>query len=263
MTISGHFLFLVLALLTAWLVILFRVLWKLISASRLQTEPKTRNYSTIAGIGFAAIAVSALLALHLSWVSAGISQHLSIKAIRILSLFLFWSTLAGLLFCTSGAKKIRFLGIATCLVTGFWWLTLSMGSAISMGVARIVRHPVRYLIPEGYVGWVKIKHGEDADPLQMSNGEYICRIPANGILSISSKVEAGWARDEYFYYSPNGFLRELPDTGWGKGGMIWADHTDFPATPDGSLPRHSTESFYVGTEEQYHREETGSLIQSK
>jgi|SRR5271155_1625412 len=262
MVLSGGSLYLALVLLATWLALLCRTLWKLAAASP-QSKLDTRNYLTLAGIGLATIAAAALLALHLSWVSVDISQHLGVKAVRILSLLMFWPALAGLLLCTGGRGRIRFLGIATCLVTGLWWFSLYMGAAISMGAASIARHPTKYFIPEGYVGWLKINHGEKADPLQLSNGKYICRIPASGVLYTSSTVEDGWAEDEYLYYSGNGFLRELPETGWGNGGMIWANHNEFQATQDGSLPARFTESFYVGTEEQYRRNESHSVSQSQ
>ena len=252
MVLSGNSLYLALILLTAWLALLGRTLWNLAATSP-QSKPDTRNYLTFAGIGLATTAVAALLALHLSWVSVDISQHLGVRAVRILSLLMFWPALAGLLLCTGGRGRIRFLGIASCLVAGLWLFSLSMVAAISMGAAPIARHPTKYLIPEGYVGWVKINHGEKADPLQLSNGKYMCRIPASGVLDTSSNVEGGWAKDEYLYYSSSNVLRELPETGWGKGGMIWANRSEFQATQDGSLPSRFTESFYVGTEEQYHR----------
>ena len=265
MVINGRALFLVLLLLAVWFAFLCRTLWKLVRASSLGSEPKMRGYATLVGIGCAAIAVGALLALHLSWISTEMSQRLGLKAIRIMSLLLFWPTLAGLLLSTGGRGRIRFLGIATCLITGLWWFSLSVGAAISMGAAPMARHPTRYLIPEAYVGWVKIKHGEDAGPLEMSNGKYICRIPVNGTLYTSSRPEDGWAKDEYFYYSGSGSLRELPETGWGKGGMIWAGHSEFQATQGGSMPARFTEVFYVGTEEQYHRNEShsGESLQPK
>lgn len=167
--LSGNSLYLALMLLTAWLVLLGKTLWNLAAKSP-QSKPDTRNYLTFAGIGLVAAAVVALLALHFSWVSVDISQRLGARAIRILSLLLFWPTLAGLLLCAGGRGRIRFLGIATCLVTGLWWFSLSMLPAIP-GTAPIVRHPTKYLIPEGYVGWVKINHGEKAAPLQLSNGQ--------------------------------------------------------------------------------------------
>jgi hypothetical protein len=260
MVLSGEFLYIILVLLASWLALLCRALWKLVRASSPQ---KTRTYVTLAGIGSAALAVGSLLALHLSWVSVDISQQLGVKAIRILSLLLFWSTLTGLLLCVGGRGRVRFVGIGTCLITGLWWFSLLMTSAISMGGASIARHPTRYLIPEGYVGWVKIKHGENADPLPLLNGEYICRIPESGVLGTSSALEDGWAKDEYFYYSGNGKSRELRNTGWGRGGMIWAENIEWELSREGSRPKKFAENFYVGTEDQYHHNEGHPIHQSQ
>src|SRR5262249_19045994 len=138
---------------------------------------------------------------------------------------LFWPTLAGFVLCIGGAGRVRFLGIATCLGTGLWWFTLAMDSAISMGAPPIARHPTRFLVPKAYIGWVKIEYGRSAPPLEISNGKYVCRIPAGGVLATSSPLEEGWAKDEYFYYSEDGSTEVLPDTGWGGGGMIWAEST--------------------------------------
>ncbi len=255
--ISGRLLDLVLILLAAWLVLLCRIWWNLLRPPPLDREPRTpRNYLTIAGIGFSAVAVGALLALHLSWISVGISQHLGVAAIRILSLLLFWPTLTGLVLSAAGTGRIRLLGVGTSLATGLWWLSLSMGAAIAMGAPPIARHPTKFLVPQGYVGWVKIQHGESGPPLEMSNGAFVCRIPASGILQTSSPLEDGWAKDEYFYYSEDGSLHPLPDTGWGGGGMIWAGNTEWQQTGNGTRPTQFSEKFYVGREDQYHRNES-------
>ena len=177
-------------------------------------------------------------------------------AIRILALLLFWLTLVGLVLCAVGVGRIRWLGFGTSLVTGLWWLSLSVDAAISMG-APIARHPTKFLIPQGYVGWVKIEYGESAPPLEMSNGVYICRIPASGILQTSSSLEVGWAKDEYFYYSEDGSLRSLPDTGWGGGGMIWGGNTESQLIGNGIRPARFSENFYVGREDQYHKNVMG------
>jgi hypothetical protein len=254
MVISGRWLGLVVILLTAWLVLLYRTWWKLLRTPPPESERRTtRDYLTISGIGSSAVAVGVLLALHLSWISVGISQHLGIAAIKILSLLLFWPTLAGLVLSAAGAGRIRWLGVGTSLITGLWWLSLSVGAAISMGAPPIVRHPTKFLIPQGYVGWVKIEHGEGGPPLEMSNGIYICRIPTSGILQTSSMLEDGWAKDEYFYYSEDGSLRTLPDTGWGGGGMIWGGNTEFQLAGNGIRPKRFSENFYVGREDQYHK----------
>ncbi len=202
---------------------------------------------TLAGIGFSTAAVGSLLVLHLSWVSPAISQHLGVTAIKVLSVFLFWPTLAGLLLSAFGSGRMRFLGIGTTLITGLWWFSLSMAATIFMGAPPIARHPTKFLIPEGYVGWVSIRYGEkDATGLEVNNGTRICQITDVGLLRTSSSVEKGWAKDKYFYYSQDGSLHALKDTAWGQGGMIWGDSYEWKQTV-------VAEYFYVGTEEQYHR----------
>jgi hypothetical protein len=123
--------------------------------------------------------------------------------------------------------------------------------------AVTARHPTIFLIPKGYIGWIKIEYGRNALPLEMSAGKYICRIPASGVLATSSPLEEGWAKDEYFYYSEDGSTEVLPDTGWGRGGMIWA------ASVSGISPtaKQFTQTFYVGREDQYHRNESHQTTQ--
>jgi len=255
MVIGGWSLYIVVTLLTLWVVLLCRTCWILLRAQLLSAASTTRNRLTIAGVVFSTIAVAALLALHLSWMSVESSQRLGVGGIRILALLLFWSTLAGLLLSTVGTGQKRILAIATCLATGLWWFTLWGVAAISMGSSPMARHPVVYLIPDGYVGWIRIRHGEEAPRLELSNGKYICRIPASGILSTSSEQENGWAKDEYFYYSEAGSQQSLPDTGWGGGGMIWAGSDEWQSA-DGSKPKQFLEKFYVGKEDQYRRNES-------
>ncbi len=128
-----------------------------------------------------------------------------------------------------------------------------MGVAISMG-APIARHPTKFLIPQNYVGWVEVKYGDaNAPALQMKNGTFICKIPEDGLLGTSSPLEGGWAKDEYFYYSQDGSVHALKDTGWGFGGMIWGGSVEWQQTANGSKSRQVAEYFYVGTEEQFHR----------
>jgi hypothetical protein len=69
---------------------------------------------------------------------------------------------------------------------------------------RDTRCPDRYLVPMGYVGWVKIIYNDkDSPPLPIENGCHLVRIPTNGVLKTSSKIECGNANDEYYYYSEN------------------------------------------------------------
>lgn len=108
--------------------------------------------------------------------------------------------------------------------------------------APLARHPVKYLIPEGYVGWVQVKFGVPTAPaLPLEGRMIVCHFPEDGLLSTSSSVEEGWAKDQYFYYMSDGSTEALKETGWGYGGMVW-----------GSQNSATEEYFYVGTEQQFH-----------
>jgi hypothetical protein len=71
-------------------------------------------------------------------------------------------------------------------------------------------------------------------------------------LKTSSRIEDGWAKDEYFYYAQNGAIHPIPVTGWGLGGLIWDRSIGCQANPGGSCPPDVNEVFFVGTEEQFH-----------
>ena len=252
MVLSGGWLAVVLLLLSIWFALLFRTFWEFLKA-RANGQTGLRNHLTIAGLGFSTIAVGSLLLLHLSWVSPTVSQYLGLTPIKMLAALLFWPTLAGLLLCVAGSGRVRFLGIGTTLITALWWFTLVMAAGISMGTP-IARHPTEFLIPEAYVGWVYITYGEKgAIELEIKSRTRICRIPDIGVLRTSSALEQGWAKDEYFYYSKDGSLHVLKDTGWGKGGMIWGDSVDSHQGSGGTDPTQLTEMFFVGTEEQFRR----------
>jgi hypothetical protein len=111
------------------------------------------------------------------------------------------------------------------------------------------RRPSRYLIPEGYVGWVRIEFNvEGAPPVPIEEGHYLFKFLPSGLIRTSSNIEFGWATDEFYYYNGDN-RRQIKETGWGKGGMIWG-----PATGSKEIPKQEPtryEQFFVGTEEQF------------
>jgi hypothetical protein len=114
------------------------------------------------------------------------------------------------------------------------------------------RTPCRYLIPEGYVGWVLIELDvEGARPPRQEDGHLIFEIPPSGRLAIPGEVEYGWARDEYFYVDKQGALEELPQTGWGGGGLIWGG--GIGSVLEEGRPELKYENFFVGSEEEFRR----------
>ena len=66
----------------------------------------------------------------------------------------------------------------------------------------------RFLIPEGYVGWVHVEFDvPGAEPVSSQQGQYVFNIPADGKLSTSSPERFGWNNDEYFYVSLQACIR--------------------------------------------------------
>lgn len=103
------------------------------------------------------------------------------------------------------------------------------------------RRPSRYLIPDGYVGWVKIYFEvSDAPTLPIEDEHYLFVFPPTGIIKTSSKEEFGVSSYDDYYYFVGNKRQPLKQTVWGAGGMIWGGHTgsDF-------------QGFFVGTESQY------------
>ena len=62
--------------------------------------------------------------------------------------------------------------------------------------------PTRYLLPEGYIGWVRIEYNIDrALPLPIEDAHCVLRIPEIGILATSSELDYSRVADDYYYYS--------------------------------------------------------------
>ncbi len=69
----------------------------------------------------------------------------------------------------------------------------------------------RYIIPEGYSGWVTIRYNyPDAAPLPKFDEYWELHIPDSGYLYTSSPLEKGWGKDEFFWNGPSG-MRPIPN----------------------------------------------------
>lgn len=115
-------------------------------------------------------------------------------------------------------------------------------------VLRDDRRPNLYLIPEGYVGWVRIDYEvEGAPELPIEDGFYLLRIPASGHWKTSAGYETGWASDEYYYVDATGDRERIPATAPDRGGLIWREVTG------GAQKRNEEDltfiQFFVGPEE--------------
>jgi len=104
----------------------------------------------------------------------------------------------------------------------------------------------KYLVPEGYVGWLRLEcNVNDAPPVRRDGLTAIYEFPQEGVLRTSSALPEIGAKSEYFFYSADGSVRPIPSDYWKGAGLVWGEY-------EGS--RSGTRSFlgfFVGTEEQY------------
>ena len=89
-------------------------------------------------------------------------------------------------------------------------LQIASVSIHSQTPRRVLRY--RFLIPEGYVGWIRVDFDvSGAPPLPIGDGFYIFKFSESGRLQTSSGDVVD-LRNEFFYYSTEGKYR-LRDTG--------------------------------------------------
>jgi hypothetical protein len=108
-------------------------------------------------------------------------------------------------------------------IKNFIALLIIIGLGFSVIQAQ-KRRPSRFLIPGGYVGWIRIDYKVDnASPLPIEDGHYLIKIPSSGLLKTSSVFEGGVATDEYFSYSYD-LRKELVYFGDDSLQMIWDNY---------------------------------------
>jgi len=135
-------------------------------------------------------------------------------------------------------------------------LLLRPGAELHMDIVLEPAHdpnlrPSRFLVPQGYVGWVLLDYNVKDAPAVRSDGDVkIFRFPTSGALATSSPGPERGADDQYFYYSADGALQEISTDYRNGKGMIWGKHE---GTREGVLSQFG---FFVGTEEQYQKYKT-------
>jgi hypothetical protein len=103
----------------------------------------------------------------------------------------------------------------------------------------------RFLIPEGYVGWLRVEHDVECAPaIPVESGVRIFRFTGAGVLETSSAIPTDSAARRYFYYSVDGSERDLAVDYQNGNGMIWQER------PGSRAGKMSMFMFFVGTEEQ-------------
>jgi len=145
------------------------------------------------------------------------------------------------IFPEAASRSTRFFigALTIALLTGLaWWLHIS--------ALNSTRRSSRFMIPEGYTGWVRIEFEVRGAPtLPMEGGQYVIKIPSDGVLRTSSAEQYGWVKDRYYYYSAQG-VRALPDSG--PAGLIWGK---INGEEFGVSGKRKYEEFFVGNAEQF------------
>ena len=73
---------------------------------------------------------------------------------------------------------LNFIRLAVAIVA----LSTLMGST---GCQAKERRPNRYLLPDGYIGWVRVNYRiKGAPALPIEDGYYLLRFPMNGLLTL-------------------------------------------------------------------------------
>jgi hypothetical protein len=145
---------------------------------------------------------------------------------------------------TFPAPVTRKTRVILCFVTLICVTTI--GAWFALSVQHTVRRSSRFLIPEGYTGWVRIEFEVQGAPLlPVDGGQYVLTLGADGSLKTSSLEQYGWANDSYYFYSSAG-TRSISDAG--PDCLIWGK---INGEAVGSSGKRKYEGFFVGTLQQF------------
>jgi len=106
---------------------------------------------------------------------------------------------------------------------------MNFACSLFLAVASVgcsnTRHPQEVLVPNKYIGWIRVEYGvKNSPPLPVVQGAVILKFPRTGLLRTSSMPESGLARDRFYYYSGK-TLYPLRQTVKGRGGVVWGGLT--------------------------------------
>ena len=96
-------------------------------------------------------------------------------------------------------------------------------------------------IPEGYVGWVTVRFRSENCGDTKAVTTTTIRVKSDGTACTSVAAYPTTTLSKFYYVGGGKQKLELSRTGWGEGGMIWAESTEI----DGHEYR-----FFVGSEQQ-------------
>jgi len=103
----------------------------------------------------------------------------------------------------------------------------------------------KFLIPEGYVGWLRVEYDVECfPPIPGGDGVRILRFARANVLETSSPMPEDAAERRYFYYAEDGSERNLAADYRNGNGMIWQE------TSGSRSGKMRMFIFFVGTEKQ-------------
>jgi Carboxypeptidase regulatory-like domain len=107
----------------------------------------------------------------------------------------------------------------------------------------------RLLVPEGYVGWLRLNFGvKDAPAAPYENGVRVFKFERDGVTLNTSTLGPEKATcNEYLYYAADESVKPIPSDYWNDNGMIWGEYEGF------SDVKRVVFGFFVGTKEQYEK----------
>jgi hypothetical protein len=144
------------------------------------------------------------------------------------------------------------VGVGTLLLVA---LLIGLAMWSHTGQERAESRPSRFLIPEGYVGWVRIEFDVLGTPtVPIEDGGYLFKVPPTGVLKTSLKLQDGWPEDRYYYYSEER-RRELSTRSQDGKRLIWSK---INGAVSGLSGEKSYEEFFVGTEQQFRQQMNAS-----
>jgi hypothetical protein len=112
--------------------------------------------------------------------------------------------------------------------------------------------PYRFLIPEGYVGWVRVDFDvAGAPPLPIEDGFYIFKFTESGRLQTSSSDVVESRRNEFLYYSNDGKYR-LHEGGPLDRRLVQQELSGPGSGQPAPIPNHYR-YFFIGPTDVFHR----------
>lgn len=114
----------------------------------------------------------------------------------LIYLFHSWNSLVRRRF---NMKRSNVIGLFVAIISTFGLLTSGVAQKRDLSL------PYRFLIPEGYVGWVRVDFDvATAPPLPIEEGYRIFKFTESGRLQTSSSDTVDSRRNQFFYYSERG-----------------------------------------------------------